>query len=84
MKKRAQAFYGRAGAYEAALEAGDGQGLAEALARNVYGGAPGDAQRLAAYALQADRAYRSLSLEDILGGRHGFPPPAEVDAGRRV
>ncbi len=36
MKKMAEAFYGRAAVYRAAIEAGDRDGLATALARNVY------------------------------------------------
>ena len=37
MKKLGEAFYGRAHAYDAALDAGDEDALAAALGRNVIG-----------------------------------------------
>jgi len=40
MKSFAKGFYGRLGAYTAALDAGDAQALAQALSRNVLEGAP--------------------------------------------
>jgi cytochrome b pre-mRNA-processing protein 3 len=74
MKALAQAFYGRARAYDAALASGDETALAAALARNVYAGAtPGDA--LARYVLSARRRLAGVTLEAML--RHGpdFPAP---------
>ncbi|MEH3146810.1 MAG: ubiquinol-cytochrome C chaperone [Methylobacterium frigidaeris] len=56
MKKLAQAFYGRASAYDAALDAGDAGALALALARNVLGrDDPAAAAGLSAYVAAADR-----------------------------
>ena len=75
MKRVAEAFYGRAAVYEAALGDDDGSGgLARALARNVYGVAepsPG-AQRLADYMKEAER---ELASQDPAAGRVRFPDP---------
>jgi cytochrome b pre-mRNA-processing protein 3 len=76
MKKLAEAFYGRAKAYDAPLEALDETALAEALGRNVASGeAP--AWPLARYALAADRDFKSVDLETILRQGFGYPPPRE-------
>ena len=77
------AFHGRAGAYEAALAAGDGAMLAEALVRNVWrGAAPVGAsanavERLAAHILRQDRHLASQGLDRLAGGDVVFlePPP---------
>ena len=75
MKKLAEAFYGRAGAYDPPLEGGDKAALAEALRRNV--GAPeASVPRLARYALAADRDCRAPDLDTILSRGFPFPPPA--------
>jgi cytochrome b pre-mRNA-processing protein 3 len=75
MNRLAQAFYGRARAYDEALDAGDLAKLAEALARNVLGGArAGDA--LAAYALAGEDALAEARLDDLLARGPRFPEPA--------
>lgn len=58
MKAFADAFYGRLAAYE---QAGDLEGLAQALARNLWRGAAADdrARRLAGYVLSARQALRA-------------------------
>ncbi len=55
MKKVGEAFYGRSRAYDAALDAGEG--LAEALVRNVHAGenAQVAATHLATYVMEATR-----------------------------
>jgi cytochrome b pre-mRNA-processing protein 3 len=57
MKKIAEGFYGRAAAYGTALAADDEDGLAEAIARNVFRGADSasTAAPLAAYVLTSAR-----------------------------
>src|SRR4029079_6964767 len=57
MREVAEAFYGRAKAYEGALAADGLDMLASALARHVYGAAepPLEARRLAAYMREAAR-----------------------------
>jgi cytochrome b pre-mRNA-processing protein 3 len=72
MKKLASAFYGRAHAYDAPLDAGDEAALAEALGRNVGGGAEA-AQALARYVIAADRRIREADLEAILDRGFDFP-----------
>ena len=79
MKGLAEAFYGRARAYDGPLDAGSEAGLAEALARNVTGGAP--AQALARYALAADRALRAQDLDDLLRTGPRFPAPDNFAVG---
>ena len=74
MKKLAQAFYGRARAYDAALDAGDRAGLTMALARNMTGERE-PAAGLAAYAFALDAALASCSLDQLLA--EGPPDPAD-------
>ncbi len=77
VKNMWEAFHGRAKAYEAPLEAADAPGLAAALARNVWRGAvpEDDARpaRLAAVALNADRALAAQPIDALLAGRAQFP-----------
>jgi cytochrome b pre-mRNA-processing protein 3 len=77
MKKLAQAFYGRAGAYDAALDAGDRAGLASALARNVLGREEADAAGpLAAYVVAAAEALSGQDLDALLAHGPVLPDPA--------
>jgi cytochrome b pre-mRNA-processing protein 3 len=64
LKAMAKAFYGRMSAYDAAK---DEAALAQALAKNLWRGAPVDARAraLAAYALRA-RAHLRQSLPETL------------------
>ena len=83
VRAMAEGYYGRAGAYEAALaEAGPGR-LAEALLRNVYAGddeAEAGARRLARYARLAERKLAGVSAEAMERGAPTFPDPGEVEA----
>lgn len=82
MKGLAEAFYGRARAYDTQLDAGNEAALAEALGRNVTGGAP--ARALARYVLAADRNLRAQELDEILSAGPRFPAPesfSEVTGG---
>ena len=75
MKKLAQAFYGRAAAYDAALDSGDPGRMAEALAEVLGQGA--EALRgLAHYSLAAEAALAGQSLDHLLGAGPRFPAPA--------
>jgi cytochrome b pre-mRNA-processing protein 3 len=65
MKKLAEAFYGRARAYDAPLDAGDEAALAATLGRNVLG-SEAPAPALARYALAADRALKAQDLDALL------------------
>jgi cytochrome b pre-mRNA-processing protein 3 len=66
IKAMAEAFYGRAAAYDAALKAGDEAALQEALWRNLFDTDPqreAAAASLAAYAVNADARLAPLPLE---------------------
>ena len=73
-----EAFYGRNGAYAAAIDSGSCADLASALARNVYGapaGAP-KAEALAGYVLRVEAELRRTPIEDFSSGRFRFPDGA--------
>ncbi|MFL5260054.1 MAG: ubiquinol-cytochrome C chaperone family protein [Hyphomicrobiales bacterium] len=79
VRRMAEVFYGRAGAYRQAFEGKRRDLLIAALARNVFPGeaAPPGAERLADYAfLNCDRLDEAR-VEDLLAGRIDFeePPP---------
>jgi cytochrome b pre-mRNA-processing protein 3 len=86
MQRMGQAFYGRSQAYlnaiPAALQPGDGsRALIEALARNIYGGAPSAhaaAPRLAAYMLEAVRELKAQETASLMAGQVRFPDPAAI------
>jgi cytochrome b pre-mRNA-processing protein 3 len=79
MRHVAEAFYGRAGAYETALDSGDRAMLELALARNVFGATepPLGARRLADY---MHEAARQLATQDPTGGTVQFPDPDQTAA----
>lgn len=76
VRKLAENFYGRIGAYESALDDDADEGaLAEALARNVYGvEACEDAVALAAYMRRADDYLAAQPAARIANGVVMFPP----------
>jgi len=81
MRRMGEAFYGRAQAYRAAWAMTDNGALAEALERNIYGGAPPPAavvQRLAAYTRQALRDLTAQAGEKLAGGQSCFPDPGKT------
>jgi cytochrome b pre-mRNA-processing protein 3 len=73
----AEAFFGRAAVYHAALETESARALAEALARNVYRGQVGpDAlgpRLLTERVLAQGRAFEAIGLEVFLEGRFRYP-----------
>ncbi|MGY2050932.1 ubiquinol-cytochrome C chaperone family protein [Methylobacterium sp. JK268] len=81
MKKLAQAFYGRAQAYDDALDARDEAALAASLARNVLGGASPEAGRpLAAYVTAAAAALAGQDLDGLMAQGPVLPDPAAFRA----
>lgn len=74
MKKLAAAFYGRAHAYDAPLDAADEPALAETLGRNALG-REAPARSLARYALAADKRLKEADLAAILEPGPVFPNP---------
>src|SRR5262245_44366534 len=79
MRRVAEAFYGRAGTYEAGLADNDSAALEAALARNVFGTTqtPLGARRLAAY---MQEAARQLAAQDPANGKIAFPDPDQIVA----
>ena len=73
-----RAFYGRNGAYGAALDEGSLARLAAALRRNVYGAAGkeagGQAEALASHVASLDAALGQIPIEAFATGRFRFPP----------
>lgn len=76
MKKLGAAFYGRAGGYDAALEAGDHPALAAVLARNVLATEDDAAGGgLARYVAASAAALAEASLDALIENGPHFPPP---------
>jgi cytochrome b pre-mRNA-processing protein 3 len=81
MRAIGEAFYGRAGVYDAALAAGDDTALAAALEKNVFGGAPGraaQAQGLARYVRRTEALLAATDAHAIAAGAIGFAPLVEA------
>lgn len=76
IRKMGEAFYGRAGAYDAGLDADDDTALADALARNIFDGRAG-AERMDAmvrYVRDCDAALAATGREAIEAGNPEWPP----------
>lgn len=79
MRRVGEAFYGRAQAYDAALDQSGEDALADALARNVYAGMAEcqvAAVQLAAYVRQAAAMLDGQALENLACGQVRFPGPS--------
>ncbi|MCS0496991.1 ubiquinol-cytochrome C chaperone [Ancylobacter sp. MQZ15Z-1] len=79
MKKVAESFYGRVGAYDGALDRDDAQALAESVLRNVFGSdsARGaEARAMAAYIGEAARSLAALPFATLAAGEFPLPAPA--------
>ena len=74
MRKLGEAFYGRAKAYQAALEQGDEAALAALIGRTVYEARDGAAaERLADYVRRSEALLATLGLDDVLAARLAWP-----------
>lgn len=84
MKAMARSFFDGAKVYDAALDAGDRDALAEAIARIVYAGEPADAEgprAIAAWAFEADAALRGQTLAELEAAGPAYPQvSAHLDA----
>ena len=83
VRQMAEAFYGRAAAYSAALQdTGKPASLAEALARNVFpdGCQPGKSVQLARYAAEVVDALSRTTSAAIIDGLVEWPVPTEGPA----
>ena len=80
MQRVAEAFYGRAKAYERALADDSPAALEAAVARNVYGVTepPLGARRLAAYMREASRRLDEQAVNSLARGELDFPDPEAV------
>ena len=76
MRTIAEAFLGRAGAYDRALNSGTPE-LAAALTRNIYDGR-GNPDRLARYVEASNQALTAASLEAFASGPVPFPRPSAI------
>ena len=83
MRRVAEAFYGRAAAYDRAIEAADEGELAAALARNIFpeaAVASACARRLARYVRCAIDELGRQEAEKFPQARVSFPDPARIAA----
>jgi cytochrome b pre-mRNA-processing protein 3 len=81
MRRVAEAFYGRAAAYDAAIERADEEQLAAVLARNVFpqsAGPSAGARRLARYVRRAIDTLDRQHSEDLAQARVSFPDPGLI------
>lgn len=81
IQRMAEAFYGRAEAYQKALDDADGGALKKALERNVYRSKPVADANLAfiqRYFEHQDKAMADVSLEQMLSGEIPFAPLSSV------
>ena len=72
IKAMAEAFYGRAAAYDAALKSADSGQMKAVLWRNLFDDAPDGepaAEALARHAFEADRQIQAMPAEELLEGR---------------
>ncbi|MDR9761788.1 ubiquinol-cytochrome C chaperone family protein [Rhizobium redzepovicii] len=78
MKKLAGMFYGRLEAYSKAMDTGDAEALALALARNIYpeSPVPADMSGLAHWMMAAEAHLSALAEEEIATGSATLPPVA--------
>lgn len=84
MKRLGAAFYGRAGGYDAALDAGDRDALAASLARNVLGSDDARAAGgLARYVAAATARLEEADLDALLERGPVFPTPEAFAVGGR-
>jgi len=83
MRRVAEAFYGRAAAYEAAIEGADEEQLAAVLARNIFPGSAGPsacAWRLARYVRGAIDDLERQEAGGFAQARVRFPDPDLIAA----
>jgi len=79
MRRLAEAFYGRAQGYRAALAATGDEALVASLQRNIYAGSTSaPAGRLAAYTREAVRGLQGQGAAGLAADHLSFPDPAAV------
>ncbi len=80
MRRMGEAFYGRAQAYRAAGRLTDNGALAEALERNIYGGAPSPRRPSALRPIRGRRYVISQRCRraSLAAGELHFPDPGKM------
>jgi cytochrome b pre-mRNA-processing protein 3 len=80
MRRFGEAFYGRQGAYQAALEAADRRALENALARNMFEKETVDSGviRLANYTRAVVAQLEAVDIETLLSRKTVLPDPARL------
>jgi cytochrome b pre-mRNA-processing protein 3 len=81
MRRVAGAFYGRAAAYDAAIDRADEEELAAVLARNIFppsAAPPAGARRLARYVRRAIDELDCQEADGFAQASVGFPDPARI------
>jgi cytochrome b pre-mRNA-processing protein 3 len=86
IRSMVEAFYGRAGVYDAALDAAGGEGLDAALERNLFAGSGPEASlgAMSAYAVACEKRLKQTSGDAIIAGKLVWPEvamPAEAASG---
>lgn len=83
VKRMAEAFFGRAAAYGAAIDAGDLNALAAAIDRNFFpeSSSPAAALALARYAMAAGPVLAAVPVGDVLAAKLSWPDPQSVAEG---
>jgi cytochrome b pre-mRNA-processing protein 3 len=81
MRFLTEAYYGRAKAYDDALDAGDAGALATVLGRTAYGRTDAvAAPALAAYMLAADNVLAATAIDRVIAGEAAWPDIAAPTA----
>jgi cytochrome b pre-mRNA-processing protein 3 len=82
MRRAVEAFYGRARAYERALDTGDVSALEAAVARNVFGATapPLGARRLATYMIETAQRLGDADSDRLARAELAFPNPEAVSS----
>ena len=82
VKRMAEAFYGRVGAYGTAINAPEPSALDDAIGRNIFPDSPDRAAagRLAAYVRAAAASLAAQPTAAILAGTIEFPAPEASDS----
>lgn len=81
MRGMAEAYYGSAAAYDSALDSRDRAALADAVRRNLFRGAPGQADAIAAYLIETADRLKSTPVAEIRSARLVWPDPLAVKLG---
>ena len=85
IRSMVEAFYGRAGVYDAALNAAGAEGLDAALERNLFGGSSAQASldAMAGYVVACEQALAKISGDALIAGQIAWPDIPAMAAAER-